>query len=266
MSTYEKDNPKYLLLAGKSVFIQTLAPDELVIVFDGPVNSSLIEAASLIKEFGNVTTLQLEKNIGPGKARHAGILKASHEIVAVMDSDDLSRPNRFEVQLSVLKNGVARVIGGLIEEFDRQPGDLERIRNVPENHNEIIAFAKKRSPLNNVTAMFYKTVYLQSGGYGDMRTCEDYDLWYRMLMTGVPFYNIQEVLVDVRTDSRLMQKRGAYIIPYRVRLFYKMYCNGFIGFPRLIFNIAISVGVFLAPKSIRSILYKKVLRHTSNKK
>ena len=138
MASYSGDNPEWLLIAGKSIFKQTRGPQELVIVLDGSVSSEHLFVVKQLSQLGTVVTIQLEKNLGPGLARHNAILASSHEIVAIMDSDDICRPERFENQLSILEAGSTDVVGSWISEFELCPGDLNQLRKVPKEHKEIL--------------------------------------------------------------------------------------------------------------------------------
>jgi len=261
MASYSGDDPEWLFLAGESVFTQTRKPEELIVVFDGPVGSAHRKAVKRLALIGKVVEIQLAENVGPGLARHRGILGASNEIIAIMDADDICRPDRFASQLSILRNGLSHVVGGWISEFHLFPGDMNELRKVPESHDAILAFARKRTPMNNVSAMFFKDAYLDTGGYGDMRANEDYDLYVRMLIKGYIFYNIQKVLVDVRGGSSMTSRRGGvFQVPDDAKMFFKMYQNGFISFLEALFNTGVRALARTLPNALRKALYQIFLR------
>ena len=101
MSVYKNDNPVHFRIAVESVTInQTLPPNEVVIVVDGPVPDEL---ASTIKTLENeipyIKVHWLSHNGGLGNALRIGVEIASNEIIVRMDSDDVSTPDRFEKQI-----------------------------------------------------------------------------------------------------------------------------------------------------------------------
>lgn len=262
MASYRGDKPEQLLAAGKSIFNQTRAPDELVIVFDGPVDITHEQAVESVSKSGIVRVFQLDHSVGPGGARHHGISAASHDVVAIMDADDISVPTRFEKQLALIEKGEADVVGAWIREFEHQPGDTDIIRKVPVGHDELLRYAKRRSPMNNVTAMFLKKRYLEAGGYTTMRTLEDYDLYVRMLLIGARFQNLPEVLVDVRGGREMYKRRGGLVqIPIESAMLYRMYRAGFFTFGEFLSNWLIRTAVRLLPNSIRRVAYRIVLRN-----
>jgi glycosyltransferase involved in cell wall biosynthesis len=69
----------------------------------------------------NVKILRLERNLGPGLSRDHAIRASKHNIVAIMDADDLCSFNRFERQLHELTINGVDVVGGFIEEFNIIP-------------------------------------------------------------------------------------------------------------------------------------------------
>jgi hypothetical protein len=106
------------------------------------------------------------------------------ELIAVMDTDDVSLPKRFEKQLAVFENQDVDVCGAWIGEFELNETQIISYRRTPEQHNEIVAFAKGRSPVNHVTAMYKKSWVLNVGNYAKYRTSEDYNLFVKLIMTG----------------------------------------------------------------------------------
>lgn len=262
MATYRGDLPEQLFAAGESIFNQTRVPNELILVFDGPVDLAHEQAVERIGKLGVVRVLRLECSLGPGGARHRGIVAAAHDVVAVMDADDLCVPTRFEKQLALIESGKADVVGGWIREFDCHPGDMETVRKVPQSHEEIWGYAKRRSPMNNVTAMFRRAKYLEAGGYTDMRTFEDYDLYVRMLLHGARFRNLPEVLVEVRGGREMFKRRGGWAqIPIESAMLYRMYRWGFFTFDEFLSNWLIRTSMRLLPNWIRRVAYLLVLRN-----
>ena len=126
MPVYFKENPEYLHSAINSLLHQTLLPSEIVIVEDGPLTDALYE---VIQEFKNnhqdlFTIIRLPKNGGMGVAMDTGLKQCKYSWVARMDSDDLSRLDRFEKQVKYLQShpGVD-ALGGWIEGFRHNTGD-----------------------------------------------------------------------------------------------------------------------------------------------
>lgn len=211
MCVYGKDNPEWFQIAVESILQQSVKPSEVVLVVDGPVPEELDRIISAYERMDIFKVIRLEKNMGHGVARRIGLENCSHELVALMDADDISTPQRFEKQLAEFaRKPDVSVIGGIISEFIDEDTASVGCRVVPENHEEICTYLKVRCPMNQVTVMFRKSDVLKAGGYLDWYCNEDYYLWIRMYLEGMRFSNIPEVLVNVRINEEMYQRRGGW--------------------------------------------------------
>lgn len=210
MSVYRNDNPKDFRLAIMSIYKQTVPPDEIILVIDGPIKTTLQRAIDEItKEIPIMRVIPLYKNMGHAIARQTGLAEARNELVAVMDSDDISLPYRFELQLEAFQAYPdVSVVGGLIHEFVHRENNIVGVRMVPEHDEDIKEYLKSRAPVNLVTVMLRKSHVMDVGGYLDWYHEEDYYLWIRLVLAGYKFYNIQENLVNVRVGEEMYQRRG----------------------------------------------------------
>lgn len=91
LSLYDKEKPEYLQEALTSIFAQTLLPDEIVLVYDGPINKNLeIVVETFEKRYPDKFKLvKLEQNQGLGVALAKGLEHTSNRLVARMDTDDI---------------------------------------------------------------------------------------------------------------------------------------------------------------------------------
>lgn len=140
MAVYRNDNAVDFAEAVRSIYdSQIVKPSEIIIVIDGPIPESLeTTLESLKKDIGIIKFVRFEKNQGHAAVRQAGLEAASFDLVAVMDADDISVPQRFEMQLEAFaKHPEASVIGGQIKEFIEKPSNVVGERIVPEKDDEI---------------------------------------------------------------------------------------------------------------------------------
>ena len=135
--------------------------------------------------------------------------KCSNELIARMDSDDISESDRFKKQINFMKmHKNISVVGGQIEEFLDTDGTMIGKRIVPCTDKEIKKFMKKRCPFNHVTVMFRKEDVLLAGNYRHWMWNEDYDLWIRLANKEVLFANIPDILAYVRVGRDMYSRRG----------------------------------------------------------
>jgi len=265
MSIYYKEDPVFFELAMQSIWDdQTLKPDEIVLVIDGPLNTAM---ASVIKKWldklGDVfKVVTLPENVGLGAALNEGLKYCSFEFVARMDTDDISHPNRFERQINFLESHPdIDIVGSSIGEFENNHTNIYAYRELPCTHNEIVKFAKKRNPLNHMTVIFRKSAVLSAGNYSNFRFAQDYHLWVRMIQNGARFANLPEALVSVRAGRAMTNRRGGAsyaLTEYKLQKeFLRM---GFLNYGEFLRNISIRFFARIVPNSIRSILYNIFLR------
>lgn len=268
MCVYGGDNPEFFDTAVGSIVDQTIQPSEIVLTVDGPIPGTI---ASVIEKYRNELSgsqiqfqvVYLEKNLGHGEARRICFEHCSCDLIALMDADDLSVPDRFEKQLAVFeKNPDLSIVGGNIHEFIGTQDNCVGKRIVPEINAEIKAYMKKRCPMNQMTVMFRKEAVQKAGGYLDWYCDEDYYLWIRMALSGCLFANVPEKLVNVRVGEEMYQRRGGWkYFCSEAKLQGFMLEKGMIGIPRYILNVAQRLVLqVLMPNKLRGFIFQKFAR------
>ena len=270
MSVYGKENSVWFKKAAESMLNQTAPPDEFVLICDGPLTEELETAVEELDRSypGMFQILRLKENVGLGEALRQGILLCRNELVARMDSDDIACPDRCRQQLELFQKipELAFSSGTIAEFFDER--DLEssetaalRLRMLPQSHEEIVSYAKKRNPMNHMAVMLKKSAVLQAGNYQSAEGLEDYDLWSRMLQLGFRAGNLKETLVWARIGNGMEQRRGGVKYAGRMARFQTLFLKrGFLSLPQYIINCCIRIPVSLLPGRIRAAVYGVCLR------
>jgi len=263
MSVYKNDNPEHFKLALESIINQTIKPEEIVLVVDGPVPDTIEEVIKLYEGNSCLKVLRLPENVGLGNARKIGLEKCSNELVALMDADDICVTDRFEKQIKCFQEDSSlSVVGGNIKEFINSVENIVGIREVPQNDTDIKKYLKRRCPFNHQTVMFRKTKVEEAGGYIDWYCDEDYYLWIRMYQNNAKFMNLKDVLVYVRVGNDMYKRRGGWkYFRSEAKLQKYMFDQGIIELPTFINNILVRFVVqVLLPNNIRKLVYKKFAR------
>lgn len=264
MSVYYKEHPDYLRQSMQSIYDQTVPTDDFVLVCDGPLTPELDTViADMQQQFGpRLNVCRLLKNGGLGKALNFGIGQCKNELVARMDSDDVSRPDRCERQLAVFRDHPEySLVSGIVEEFSDTITNVSVRRIVPEHQNDIIDFAKKRNPFNHPCIMYKKSDVEAAGGYQDFYLLEDYYLWIRILQQGFIGYNLQEPLLWMRAGSDMYKRRGGWkYVQSQRNLFKYMAQTGFITRNQYQIQSMIRLIGAIVPNWLRTFLFKQILR------
>lgn len=264
MSVYYKDNPTWLQEAIESMLNQTIKTDDFIIVEDGKLTDELEDVVNFYEEKYNdiVTVLRLKENRGLGPALALGIQKCKNELIARMDSDDISVPDRCEKQLNKYREKPELdIVGSSIAEFIDNTNNVQAYRILPETDEEIKKFARRRNPFGHPSVMLKKSKILEAGNYRSYYLVEDYDMWVRMIQHGAKSYNFQEILVFMRISDDFYKRRGGLKYLKSILKFKKEQLhNGFYSKKDFIVSSCAHIIMCLMPNKIRDLLYRKVLR------
>ena len=261
MSVYSRENAQFLQESVESIFAQSVLPDEFVLVIDGPVGRELLGEIENLRQRFNIKTFSLKENLGLAKALNYGLSNCKNEIVARMDSDDIAAPDRMEKQLSLMQKSGADIVSAAVLEFKESVEQSDKQRIVPETHDEIMKFVRRRNPFNHPAVVYKKSVIQSAGGYADYEFFEDYELFARALSKGAKGANCIEPLVYMRTGSGMYNRRGGLSYVKKITRFYsKMRALGLCGVKETLLNEVPRVLVALVPTKLRQFVYQKFLR------
>lgn len=264
MSVYDKEKPNYLKQAIESMLCQTVKPEQFVIVLDGRLNGELqriiVDYKANDKQL--FTIVPLKQNVGLGKALDIGLRQCRNELVARMDSDDISLPERCEKELQLFENDSELVIvGSNIDEFWDDPKDIKCSRVVPSEPEEIKKHIGRIQPFNHPTVMYKKSEVIRCGGYGKMRRKQDRDLFSRMVNMGCKARNINESLLLFRSNADNYKRRKSWTYcKSTIDVTYTIWKRGHCSFGDLTYVTVGQMVLFLAPMPIMKLISDKVLR------
>lgn len=212
MSVYKNEQVSYLHRALQSVWDdQTLKPDQIVLIEDGPLGADLSsEINQWQAKLGNILCLvRNPKNLGLAKSLNIGIAHVTSDLIARMDSDDISAPERFRLQHDYLaKHPEIHIVGGSLQEFDSNNEKLN-VRYYPLSPKAARTYIQKASPLAHPTVMMRKQIFDEGLSYNEKyRTSQDLALWYDALVAGYKISNVPQVTIYFRLDNDFFTRRG----------------------------------------------------------
>lgn len=268
MAVYARDEAGLFRRAVESVFANSLLPDRMLIVVDGPVPEELEgQLQSLTDRFPAIlTVLRQPDNRGLAAALNLGLEHAQTEWVVRADADDINLPERFGVLACMVRTQPdLDLCSSDILEVD-ESGVAMAIRRVPRTQPEITRFLRQRSPFNHMSVAYRKAAVAEAGGYPALHLKEDYALWCSMIAKGAKVANSDQVLVHATTGRDMYSRRGGW-----------KYAKGEIDLQRLMVSLRLKsawrayfdgilrAAVFLAPRGLRQWLYQSWLRQAPNK-
>jgi glycosyltransferase involved in cell wall biosynthesis len=259
---YAGDKAEYLRRAFRSsVNDQTVQPTEVVLVQDGPVPEELATALAELVEGSPVPTslVVLAENQGLARALDHGMAACRFDVIARMDADDISLPQRFERQLEGIRSGLDLVGTGMFE-FADEVGTVIGRRIPPTGQLTIALYARFHDPFNHPTVMYRRSAVDLAGGYIDVGLMEDYWLFARMIHSGAKVDNIPEALVMYRVGDGAYARRGGLgQLKAELRLQREFRKVGFTTRLQNLRNVLVRGGYRLVPVGIRRIAYRRLI-------
>ena len=263
LPVYKTDNPDYFRLSLESMVNQTVPSNDIVIIEDGPIPESL---KNIIDEFAtkvsSIHPLQLENNLGLGLALNEGLRVCKNELVARMDSDDISLPERCEKQIKMFEiDPSLDIVGCPVKEFIGTSENIVGKRDVPLDNESIHKYNRRRDPFNHPTVMYRKSKVLKYGPYGSYRKNQDTDLWIKMLSNGCKAANIPEYLLLFRFDENTYKKRKSWInTKLLIEIRKKAWKDGYCSFWDYLFVAFAQLSIYVMPECFQKFIYSRILR------
>ena len=259
------DRADHLAAAFRStVDEQVRRPDHVVLVRDGPVDTSLQRCVDELAATAPVPVdvLALDRNLGLGSALDLGLQACRYEVVARMDADDVSLPHRFARQLPVIEAG-ADIVGAGLLEFVADPDDPADVvgrRIPPTDPDDIRARCRFADPFNHPTVVYRRGLVQAVGGYTDFAMMEDYLLWAKLIVAGARVANIAEPLVKYRVGAGAYARRGG-LGQLRAELAVQRRFRelGFTSRAQYARNVLVRGGYRLVPEGVRRLAYRRYI-------
>lgn len=204
MSVYNGET--YLSQAISSILNQTYQDFEFIIVNDGSIDSSRDIILSYCDP--RIKYVENRKNIGLTKSLNRGLSKTKCKFVARMDADDISLPQRFETQMSIMDTNEVDICGSAMEVIDGNGSIVGKM-----GPKYIVDSDLPASVVDRTTWLLHPTIFMkldalkEVGGYNsNIQYSQDFDLWCRMFLAGKKAIVIPEVLVQYRQHSDQISK------------------------------------------------------------
>jgi len=257
---YKKVSPKIFKISFDSILNQSLMPNELIVIYDGPVHQNIKNYINKKKrKFKIIKILNFPTNNGLGYVLKRAINYSTSDYIARCDADDISFNNRFKDQINFIsKNRNIDVLSSNVLESHK---NKIYKKNVPEKHSEIKKKIFYRNPINHSSVILKKNTILKVGNYEDVRFFEDYFLWYKIKLYKGKFYNLQNYHVKMNVDNEYYVRRSGYkYFLYYLNFLNKLKSRKMIGYLNYFINIILRFNVIYLPTYILSKIYNIFLR------
>ena len=263
MSVYAKDKADLFEKALQSIFNNTLQPDHIVLVIDGPLNDELENIISKHQTHDKLKVVRLGVNQGLANALNAGLQHIQTEWVSRADSDDFNLPDRFlQTYNHVVNHPDIDIISSHILEVDSSGSPIAE-RRLPEHDQDIKKFALSRNPFNHMATSYRLSLVKRCGGYPLVHLKEDYALWCHMFQFGAKGYNLQSVQVYATAGRDMYKRRGGWRYAKAEYEMQRILVQTGLKRPlHALLDGITRAAVYLLPSTARGYVYEKFLRHS----
>lgn len=178
MSVYNAE--KHLRKAIESILNQTFKDFEFIIINDGSTDTSL----EIIKSYHDPRIRLIEQeNQGLAKSLNTGIKTSQGEYIARMDADDVSLPERFQLQAEFLDNHLDHGLLGTTFFVLDEESNILTVKPVLLNDIDLRRELLYQTPFAHGSVMIRKNILKKIGPFiyrQEFDNSEDYDLWSRL--------------------------------------------------------------------------------------
>ena len=206
-----------------SVLDQSRPADEIIVVNDASPETKEIE--SVLAAYPQVKYIVNATNLGLAATRNVGVRVTSADIVSFLDADDELHPQKIELQLSLFRPESA--VSSSISRIGGERG-VDRVVNyqsqarfsVFQDSSQLI----RRNRLTGASIMVSRELFLSLGGYDEtLRSCEDFDLWLRLLDKGITVLNVELPLYLYRCNENGLSRNLLNISRWELEVVRKYY-------------------------------------------
>lgn len=207
-----------------SILEQTFKAFELIVVDDGSTDNTRNVVKHLETEDSRIKCYHLTHG-GIARALNFGIKMSSGKYIARMDADDISYPERLELQFDYLEK---HPDVGLVSSLVKHTGDASKYEGYLKHVEWINSIVKpeqilsKRfmdSPFAHPSTCFRRHLISKYGGYAEGDVPEDYELWLRWFHHGIAMHKLDKVLLDWHDSPGRLSRTDAN---YSNENFYKI--------------------------------------------
>ncbi len=191
-----------------SLYTQTYKDFKIILCDDGSKDNTYEIAQEYASKYDNIVLIKNDRNRGLNYTLNHCLEYADTELVARMDGDDISKPERFEIQVKFLDEhpeyGVVSCPGSMFDE--------NGIFRINKGNGEVKSTDFIRgTPIGHAESMSRTEVLKSVGGYtvdDNLIRVEDYHLWFKVYAAGYKLYQMPESLYLVRCGAERIARRN----------------------------------------------------------
>lgn len=204
-----------------SIINQTYKNLEIIIVDDASTDNTFSILKKLEKKDLRIKLFRNNKNSKIAETLNFAFQQSTGQYIGRMDGDDISLPNKFELQYNyLLENSKIDLVGCNLIHIDEFGNEISRKKSL-SGFDNLLEIVKYSNPIPHVW-LTKREVYENVGPYRLPGT-EDYDFLLRMLTKGYKFDNHPLFLYKVRSRYGNTSTNIGLLQYYNRKLAYRSY-------------------------------------------
>lgn len=219
---------RYISEALESAVGQTYTDHEIIVVNDGSTDST----AKVIDTFAHKVVCIEQENRGLAATRNVAINACSGELIALLDSDDVWVPDRLERLVSFIDahpRHLAVTTDSYLIEEDRYT-QRSVYRDLPPRwrfKNSRQDYWITQFNFMQIHTLFRSSLIERYGLFDEgLRSCEDWDLWTRALLSSETFGCLDEPLAYYRLRQGSLSIDRSKLLPDEITVLEKAIATG----------------------------------------
>ena len=194
----------------ESIKCQSFTDWELILIDDFSTDSTLITIEDNFLSDKRIKLVKNDLNLGLAACLNLAFSLCNGKYVARMDADDISLPNRFELQIKFLDSNPTVDVLGSNASFIDLNGNFLSYSKLRTEHNQIKKFIHRQNPFIHPSVVFRSSFFVSLAGYDTkLRKKQDYDLWVRGV-NKFHYQNLPNVLIKYRVAKYKPFKSDIY--------------------------------------------------------
>lgn len=214
------NRPRMLSEAVESVLKQTYRPIEIIIVDDGSIDDTPVVGEGLAREYPAEILFVRKENSGPGPTREVGRTFARGEFIQYLDSDDLLRPRKFELQIQALREQpeCGAAYGYICVHPLNSPPQRKPFKGSGEARETLFPWLLADRWWNTDCPLFRRSVCDAVGPWTDLRWSQDWEYDGRVAALNTKLAHVKDFVCDERHHAEIRQTSHAdWGTPERLR-------------------------------------------------
>lgn len=201
----------YIQKALESIRAQSYSNIEIIVIVDNPDYQEAITYLSNIqKADSRISYYVNDTNIGLAMSLNRALSYATGSYLARMDADDIAKKDRLEKEICYIEQEKLDVVGSWADVIDENDDVWSEITGTYFTQEAVAKLLPIQNVLIHPTILMRKDIVKKVGGYRNFASCQDYDLWLRLLSENYKIGIINEKLLFFRKHKNSITATRRY--------------------------------------------------------